>query len=41
MYAVALKTDESTIGDILGARKRCLGMVPELLTDAEKQVIGF
>jgi hypothetical protein len=35
-YSVAWKTDVSNVGDILGTRKECLGMVPELLTDARE-----
>jgi hypothetical protein len=35
-YAVAWKTDGSDLGDILGTRNRCLGMVRELLTDARE-----
>ena len=30
------RMDGSNIGDIVGTRKRCLGMVPELLTDARE-----
>jgi len=30
------RTVVSTIGDILGTRKTCLGMVPKLLTDARE-----
>ena len=35
-YAVAWKTDGSNVGDILGTRNRCLGMVRKLLTDARE-----
>jgi len=35
-YAVAWKTDGSELGDILGTRNRCLGMVRKLLTDARE-----
>jgi hypothetical protein len=34
-YAVRWK-DGSNVGDILGTRKRCLGMVSKLLTDARE-----
>ena len=29
-------TDGSNVGDIVGIRKMCLGMVPKLLTDARE-----
>ena len=29
-------TDRVVLGDIRGTRKRCLGMIPELLTDARE-----
>jgi len=35
-YVVAWKTDGSNVGDILGTRNRCLGMVRKLLTDARE-----
>jgi hypothetical protein len=35
-YAVAWKTDGRVVGDILGTRNRCLGMVRKLLTDARE-----
>ena len=34
-FAVGWK-DGRNVGDIVGTRKRCLGMVPELLTDARE-----
>jgi len=33
---VAWETDGSNVGDILGTRNRCLGMVRKLLTDARE-----
>jgi hypothetical protein len=35
-YSVGGRTDGSNVGDILGTRNRCLGMVRELLTDARE-----